>query len=257
MQGKPEEDLGDLLDGFDPDPSPAAVDAYQQAPLTAAPALLGLATTRLVYDLFAYQRTSGADQPGPPLVAVLTRESHHSELAAGAVPRIQHTLSYSDGFGRQIQQKLRAEPGTLPRRPGRRPLGRQRLGPCSTTRASRPASTSRSSAARTDSSSARTAGFSRILCDDPPGRLIATLHPDHTYDKAVFDAWRHESWDGNDTVLQADPAADPDVGGQIGRLSTRRTPAHLVRTPQRRRPRRRRAAGSGKGRHQARRSSPT
>jgi RHS repeat-associated protein len=44
------------------------------------------------------------------------------------------------------------------------------------------------------------------------------VNPDHTYQKTMFDPWRQESWDANDTVLQADPSADPDVGGFFQRL---------------------------------------
>jgi hypothetical protein len=42
-------------------------------------------------------------------------------------------------------------------------------------------------------------------------RLVATLHPDQTWEKVVFSPWRQKSWDVNDTLL-LDPGADPDVG---------------------------------------------
>ena len=32
----------------------------------------------------------------------------------------------------------------------------------------------------------------------------ATLHPNHTYEKVVFDPWRQETWDVNDTVAAQD-----------------------------------------------------
>ena len=35
----------------------------------------------------------------------------------------------------------------------------------------------------------------------PLERVVATLHPNHTWEKVVFDPWRQESWDVNDTVL--------------------------------------------------------
>ena len=34
----------------------------------------------------------------------------------------------------------------------------------------------------------------------------------------MFDAWRQETWDANDTVLVNDPASDPDVGDFFARL---------------------------------------
>ena len=48
---------------------------------------------------------------------------------AGEQTKIQHSFSYSDGFGREIQKKIQAEPGPLvDGRAGRQPaLGRQRL----------------------------------------------------------------------------------------------------------------------------------
>src|SRR6266516_3100345 len=61
-------------------------------------------------------------------------------------------------------------------------------------------------------------GVSPILCYDPVERVVATLHPNHTYEKVVFDTWRQETWDINDTVLQADPKNDPDVGSFFRRL---------------------------------------
>ena len=43
--------------------------------------------------------------------------------------------------------------------------------------------------------------MSPVLFYDPAGRVVATLHPNHTWEKVVFDPWRQESWDVNDTVL--------------------------------------------------------
>ena len=57
------------------------------------------------------------------------------------------------------------------------------------------------------------AGVSATLFYDPTERVVATLHPNHTFEKLNFDPWRQESWDVNDTILQTDPAADFDVGG--------------------------------------------
>jgi YD repeat-containing protein len=61
-------------------------------------------------------------------------------------------------------------------------------------------------------------GVSPILSYDPVERVVATIHPNHTYEKVVFDPWRQATWDVNDTVLQADPKDDPDVGDFFRRL---------------------------------------
>ena len=129
VMGKPEERLGDSLDGFDPDPDDEAVAAYLADPLADPHRLLGSASTRLVYDLFAFQRTSSTPDPQPAVVASMARETHVSDLDLGQSSKVQHAFSYSDGFGREVQKKLQAEPGPLV--PGgadvESALGRQRL----------------------------------------------------------------------------------------------------------------------------------
>ena len=64
---------------------------------------------------------------------------------------------------------------------------------------------------------ARATGVSPILIYDPLERVIATLQPNHTYQKVVHDPWRIETWDANDTVL-LDPSQDPDVAAHVSRL---------------------------------------
>ena len=54
-------------------------------------------------------------------------------------------------------------------------------------------------------------GVATTLFYDPLERIAATLDPDHSWEKIVFDPWRQGTWDRNDTVL-FDPTADPDVG---------------------------------------------
>ena len=63
-------------------------------------------------------------------------------------------------------------------------------------------------------------GVTPILFYDPMDRVVATVHPNHTYEKVVFDPWRQETWDVNDTVTQVDPKADGDVGEFFALLPT-------------------------------------
>ena len=71
-------------------------------------------------------------------------------------------------------------------------------------------------------------GVSPILFYDPLERVVATLHPNHTYEKVVFDPWRQATWDVNDTVatrdvndtVLQDPSQDEDVGDFFRRLET-------------------------------------
>src|SRR6185437_5670220 len=56
-RGKPDEAVGATLDGFEPDADEATVAAYLADPLGAAAPLLAGASSRVLYDLFAYDRT--------------------------------------------------------------------------------------------------------------------------------------------------------------------------------------------------------
>ncbi|MFF5296341.1 SpvB/TcaC N-terminal domain-containing protein [Paractinoplanes globisporus] len=201
VQGKTTEHKGDTLTGVDPDPSPAVLAAYFAAPLANPASLLGEATMRTVYDLSV----------SPVVAATLSRETHRAD---SPTTRIGQAFAYSDGFGRVVQQKSRAEPaspGGPPRWVGtgwtifnNKGLPVRRYEPYfSATHHYEPA---------------RADGVSPLLCYDPMGRQVATLRPDHTYDKTIFFPWRQEHWDANDTVLVADPATDPDVGAQFRRL---------------------------------------
>ena len=211
--------LGDSLKGFVADLDEATIVAHIGDPLADPGAILGNATTRLVYDLSAYQRTQGNPQPSPPAVYTLARETNVSDLAANQATKYQHAFAYSDGFGRVIQQKAQVEPGPLvdggptvsPRWVGSgwsifnnkgKPV--RRYEPFFT--------------ATPAFEFAAQAGVSNVLFYDPPGRVVATLHPDNTWEKTVFDCWSQQSWDGNDTVLSGDLRMDADVGDHFLRL---------------------------------------
>ncbi|MEB8338472.1 SpvB/TcaC N-terminal domain-containing protein [Streptomyces endophyticus] len=207
VQGKNGE--GDSLDGTVVDLPEATVSAYLADPLSNPAPLLKRATTRLVHDLFAYHRTRHLAAPAPPLVALLSRETHDAD---GPTTRIQHRFSYSDGFGREIQSKVRAEPA-----------GPNIQWLCT----GWTIFNNKGSPFRTYEPSftplhtfqfAKQVGVSTILLYDPVQRVVATVHPHHAYEKTVFDAWHQTTWDVNDTVAREDPRSDPDVGALIARL---------------------------------------
>jgi hypothetical protein len=222
----PEE--GDSLVGFVADVTPTQRDKFVDRPRQASAnskeseaspvvyELLKNATTRTIYDLDRYQRLGE-----PPFVATIARETHVSELARGQQSKVQVSFSYSDGFGREIQKKIQAEPGVVidggpmvnPRwvgsgwtifnnkgKPVRQyepffsPTHRFEFGV--------------------------EVGVSPVLFYDPVDRVIATLHPNHTYEKAVFDSWQQTIFDVNDTCAQrdsqtGDPRTDPDISGYV------------------------------------------
>ena len=219
VMGKPEETLGDTLRGFSADLAPQVISAHLANSLVNPQEILQSGSTRLVYDLFAYQRTQNDPQPQPSVVYALVRETHTSDLATGQQTKFQHAFSYSDGFGREIQKKSQAEPGPL-----------IDGGPDAASRwiasgwtifnnKGKPVRQYEPFFTVTQTFEfANTVGVSPILFYDPAERVIATLHPNHTFEKVVFDPWRQETWDDNDTVTQADPKTDPDVGGFFARL---------------------------------------
>ncbi|MET9385993.1 SpvB/TcaC N-terminal domain-containing protein [Streptomyces sp. NPDC002928] len=199
--GRRGEELGDSLDGFDPDPDGAA---YFADPLGAAHDLLGEAGTRILYDESAYLRSGG-----PCVSALLSRETHRHDLEPGQRTRAQHALGYTDGFGRLVQKKIQAEPGPdgAPRWVGTGWTVYDNKG--NPVRTYEPFFT-----AHHDFEFARAAGVGAVRFYDPLQRVVATLHPDHTYAKTVVHPWYQRVWDANDTVL-LDPREDPDVAARI------------------------------------------
>ncbi|MCK1642487.1 VCBS repeat-containing protein [Bradyrhizobium sp. 157] len=213
VMGKPEESLGDALDGFSADLTEAVTLGHLANPLTDPDAVLGRATTRLVYDLFAYHRTKNLPAPQPPVAYTLARETHDADLQPGAKTRIYHSFSYSDGFGREIQKKIHAEPGALvtggpiisPRWVGSGWVVFNNKG-----KPVRQYEPFFSATHRFEFGVQ--IGVSPILFYDPLDRAVVTLHPNHSYEKVVFDPWRQATWDVNDTVL-GDPRTDADIKG--------------------------------------------
>jgi RHS repeat-associated protein len=217
VMGKPGEHLGDSLDGFEPDPEPAVIAGYFADPFADAHDLLGRATTRVLYDVDAYRRTRHSPQPQPAVVAVLARETHVSDLAPGQSTKIQCALGYSDGFGQVVQHKTQAAPG--PVTDGGPEIERRWVGSGWTVfnNKGKPVRSYEPFFTATPSFEfASAVGVSSVLFYDPVGRVVATLHPDDSYDKTVFDPWHQATWDGNDTVL-LNPSDDPDVAGYAGR----------------------------------------
>jgi RHS repeat-associated protein len=219
-KGKESEVKGDSLAGFTTDLDEATSLAHLAHPFADPHAILQRATTRLVYDLFAYLRSRDQVQPQPAAVYLLARETHDADLADGEQTRIQHAFSYSDGFGREIQKKIQAEPGPLA--PGGADVAPRWIGSGWTilNNKGKPVRQYEPFFSVTHRYEfARTEGVSPVLCYDPAGRVVATLHPNHSWEKVVFDAWRQESWDVNDTVLITDPRADQNVADHFLRLS--------------------------------------
>ncbi|HEU5032975.1 MAG TPA: SpvB/TcaC N-terminal domain-containing protein [Spirillospora sp.] len=213
VMGKPAPAMaeGDSLDGFEADLTEDAIAGHLADPLADPRSLLRRATTRLVYDLFGYQRTRTGPRPQPAVVVTLARETHDGDPVPDGGLRIQQSFAYSDGFAREIQKKTPAEAGPGPRWTGTGWTVFNNKG--KPVRQYEPFFTG----THRFESDART-GVSSVLYYDPAGRVVATLHPDHTWEKVVFGPWRQETWGTGDTVLIADPATDPDAGDFFRRM---------------------------------------
>lgn len=212
--GKAREMIGDSLAGFVAELSAKQRDAFFTAPMTQAADLLGDAGTRVVYDLDRFQR-----EGQPVCAAILARETHGSDAPPPGGPRVQVRLGYSDGFGRQIQQKVIAEPGPVA---DGGPVADPRWIVSGWTILNNKGKPVRQFEPFFDDTHAfrfdPRRGVSSTVCYDPLGRIVATLHPNHSWEKVAFTPWQQVTWDVNDTVAVADPTQDEHVGDFFQRL---------------------------------------
>jgi RHS repeat-associated protein len=232
VMGKRDETVGDSLAGFESELTPEQVETFFDAadPHDPAPMLLASATTRIIYDLdrFRSSRQTHPDDPTlwvPSFAATLARETHVSDPLLPDGLKIQISFSYSDGFGREIQKKIQAEPGPVeglgdhvaPRWVGSgwtifnnkgKPV--KKYEPFFSTLPQR----------RHHFEFGVQVGVSAVLFYDPVGRVVATLHPNHTFEKVVFDPWQQITYDVNDTCAPrndqtGDPRTAPGIHGYV------------------------------------------
>lgn len=132
----------------------------------------------------------------PPHFVQLQRETHVSELLTGQETQIQITLGYSDGFGRELQNKVKMDEnewlvsGRTVYNNKEKPVKQyepfitnthlfqteEDIGPI---------------------------GVTPILYYDALGRLIKTETPNGFHSKVIFNPWQVSSYDANDTVLES------------------------------------------------------
>ena len=219
VMGKAGEQVGDSLDGFVADLPEQVVLEHLQNPLANPSEILVGATTRVVYDIFSFNRTRHKPRPQPCVTYSLARETHVSDLAPGEQTKIQHTFAYSDGFGREVQKKLQAEPGPIPGQEMAN-IDPRWVGSGWTIFNNKEKPVRRYEpffSATHHFEFASMVGVTATLIYDPVGRVVATLNPNHSFQKTVFDPWRQETWDANDTTL-INPRRDPDVGAFFGSI---------------------------------------
>ena len=184
---------GDTLAGFVRDLTPVQIQAYLAKPRSEALSLLKGATTRLVYDLDAV----------PAVCSAITRTEHST---VSALPEVMLTFGYSDGFGREAQNKAQAARAAngAPRWIGtgwtifnNKGMPVRQFEPFFS-----PTHAFEFNLRR---------GVGPYLFYDPLGRSVATLKPDHSWEKVIFGPWQQTTYDANDNVLVADPRNDRDV----------------------------------------------
>jgi RHS repeat-associated protein len=212
---------GDSLAGFVADLTEAEIIDHMRSPLADPAAVLAQATQRFIYDVGAFARTHAQLEPDPAASYALVRETHSAGVTDQAT-RFQHRFSYADGFGRVIQAKAQAAPGPVPG--AAEGFARHRwVGSGWTVWDNKGNAVRRYEPFFTASHHfefAKRAGVSAIRFYDPLSRLVATLYPNHTYSKVVFDPWRRCTFNADDTVAPrgvqtGDPRTDPDVRGYM------------------------------------------
>jgi RHS repeat-associated protein len=217
VMGKPAEDLGDSLSGFVADLTKRDLDQFFADPKgPAAATFLAGATTRILYDFDRFVRSGNA--AGPVYAATIARETHVSDLGQGQSSKLQVSFGYSDGFGREVQKKRQAERG--PVIDGGPPADPRWVGSGWAIFNNKGKPVRRYEPFFDDTHDFKfvaQVGVSPVLLYDPVERIVATLHPNHTWEKVVFDPWRQESSDVNDTAT-FDPKTDGDVKEFFTRL---------------------------------------
>jgi RHS repeat-associated protein len=224
VMGKPDpaNPEGDNLDHFNRNLTTKEIHDHIIDPLNDPHSILRNATTRMIYDLFSYYNTKTQPHPKPCVVYAMVRETHFADPSNGNQQdtKIQHSFSYSDGFGRDIQKKIQAERGPLDLEDPSSPIADPRwvgTGWTIFNNKGKPVRKYEPFFSNTsDFEFKRLERVSPVIFYDPVGRSVAVLHPNDTYEKVVFDNWKQVAYDVNDTVL-FDPRTDSDVSGIVNK----------------------------------------
>jgi RHS repeat-associated protein len=203
---------GDSFDTFVTDLTPTQITAFFNAsdPSALAVGYLGTATKRILYDLNRV----------PVCATEIARETHVSALAPGQQTKVQLHIVYSDGFGRETQTKIQAEPGPLDLSDPNSPVQNPRwigTGAKVYNNKGKPVRQYEPFFSAVPQFRIEKWGVSGTLFYDSAGRVVATLHANDTFEKVAFGPWQQITYDVNDTVI-FDPKADPDAGEFFSRL---------------------------------------
>jgi len=203
---------GDSFATFTTDLTPQQIKDFFDStdPRALARDHLGTATTRILYDLARV----------PVCATSIARETHVSDLTPGTPTKVQLHFVYSDGFGRDAQTKVQAEPGPLDLADPNSPIANPRwvgTGEKIYNNKGKHVRQYEPFFSATPQFAIEKWGVSSTLFYDPAERVVATLHPNNTFEKVVFDPWQQTTFDTNDTAT-FDPKADRDAGEFFSRL---------------------------------------
>ena len=205
-----------------------AVDSVQLRAIGAK--LLHLSTSRFVYNLDAYTQSGK-----PAMVAAIIREQHAKQKVDAPV---QIAFEYSGGIGEVVMKKVQAEPGKGKQvlvqndnsiqvrevdTAGSNPQQLRWIGNGKTIKNNKGNAVKQYEPYFSvnwhyeDYKELVETGVTPIMYYDAAGRLTKTEMPDGTFSKVEFNAWKHLSYDANDTVKDsawynkriALPANDP------------------------------------------------
>ncbi|MCB0074302.1 MAG: RHS repeat protein, partial [Caldilineaceae bacterium] len=218
-------------------------------PHASASSLLQNASTRIVYDLDRFWQTQRAhpDDPSqwqPVCAATLARETHATAPLPPHGLKIQLSFSYSDGFGREIQKKIQAEPGPLDVNDPASPTVNPRWvgsGWTILNNKGKPVKQYEPYFSVDDAGQPnhrfeepRAVGVTPILYYDAVGRTVRTELPDGTFSRVTFSPWHITRYDANDTVREEDNpwyAARTDVAASPADQRAARSAAQHADTP--------------------------
>ena len=225
IMGKASETLGDLLVGFAADLTQAQIDDFFGAtnPYVPAGVLLANATTRIVYDVDRFRKTQAANPNDPTLwepsyAATMARKHMPATRCRHKVSRFRSASVTPMALGGKFRRRFQAEPGPMVN--GGPIINPRWVGSGWTIFNNKGKPVRQYEPFFDDTHDFKfgiAVGVSPVLFYDPVERVVATLHPNHTYEKVVFDPWQQTTYDVNDTVT-SDPKTDGDVKEFFTRL---------------------------------------
>jgi RHS repeat-associated protein len=184
-------------------------------------------TLAFEYDRLRWQRGETSGPRKPAFVHGIARELHVHEQLTGPV---QHSYTYSDGFGRVVMQKVQAEPGDVPGVTGTVDPRWVGTGRTVFNNKGNPVKQYEPFFSTTFDYEAEALivehGVTPKIHYDPLDRVIRTELPDGSETRVAFGVWSQTSFDQNDAVLDTPWLARHQAGTLDQQLAATRAAAH-------------------------------